>query len=454
MANPVARPGMSQGPAPAARRASIPGPADRLDRLEDYVRAGTDWTWQTDRDLALTYASQGLTAIVGLPVEALLGESLFDLGRFVEAVDGHRVPDFLIERRPFRDKRFRIRDRDGADHEALLSGVPFFDEVTERCLGYRGTGTRLVRRDVVDDAATVQTVPAPAPQPAPAPAPTEDDDIPIPAILGLRTAATASVLAPAPEPTAQPSAAEPSAPPAHTPDLNRTLATLVHELRTPLNAVIGYCEHSLQHEGAWDVEQYRRSIANILSGARHLSGVVDSVSEATGQARTQPRVDCSRVALGPVIEQARSIVLFEARRKGVNLEEVQTEPEVWVHGDPSALRQILVNLLGNAIKYTPKGGNVGLRIRPPRDGWVSLAVWDTGQGIPRTERERIFEPFYQVGASSSNATSLGHGGGQGLGLGLSIARSLARAMDGDITVACPSHTGSIFFVRLPAAKAD
>lgn len=166
----------------------------------------------------------------------------------------------------------------------------------------------------------------------------------------------------------------------------------------------------------------------------------------------------SSVKLGHVASQALLLVDPQARRRRIELVDAVSDfaGDHWAWADEERLRQILLNLLGNAIKFTEPGGQVilsaGAATEPSRDAeldrsngpWVYFRVEDTGPGIAADHMERIFEPFTQVEQSSTRS----HGG---TGLGLAISRRLARLMDGDVTVRSESGVGSSFFLWLPAA---
>ena len=113
-----------------------------------------------------------------------------------------------------------------------------------------------------------------------------------------------------------------------------------------------------------------------------------------------------------------------------------------IEADPDRTRQILVNLLNNAVKFTETGGSVGLTVLASADDFVDITVWDTGVGIPADQQERIFESFHQAGAGIMSSPR------DGTGLGLTISRQLARMMGGDVTVESKPGQGSRFTLRL------
>ncbi len=237
------------------------------------------------------------------------------------------------------------------------------------------------------------------------------------------------------------------------------LATVSHELRTPLTSIIGYSEMlsggmagPLQPEQAQFVETIHEKSEQLLGLIRSL---LDLSKLDSGTMHIQRR----RVAVLPVLNEVVSTLLPHGRKKGVELKlDVESDlPEVTA--DPERLRQIMLNLVENAIKFTPMGGTVSVRARVVSTdvpgvedlGFVLLSgaapsveieVLDTGIGIPAREKKRIFDAFYQVDSSSTRE----HGGA---GLGLSIVKRLVEAHSGTVTVADNAPTGSAFVVRLP-----
>jgi signal transduction histidine kinase len=132
------------------------------------------------------------------------------------------------------------------------------------------------------------------------------------------------------------------------------------------------------------------------------------------------------------------------REKGLTFSFTSNAPDLFARANPVKLRQIVLNLLSNAVKFTAEGGHVSITCDAGEQaGTVVVRVSDTGIGIATDHLEKVFEPFVQVGAASSD---------EGVGLGLSISRDLARAMGGDISVRSELGQGSTFIVRLPAAR--
>ncbi len=234
------------------------------------------------------------------------------------------------------------------------------------------------------------------------------------------------------------------------------LATMSHELRTPLNAVIGYAHLlDLGMGGPLSAGQ-QRYVHRILASARHLLGLVNELLDLA-------KVDAGRLAVqtGPaaadgVVDAAVALIQPSAEARGIGLSARCVDGQtVHYEGDEDRVRQVLVNLLTNAVKFTDAGGTVtleyGQTATPDPDArlragglWTYFKVVDTGVGIPANHLPRIFEPFVQVESGRTRSND-------GSGLGLAISRRLARLMHGDITVRSTLGAGSVFTLWLPAA---
>lgn len=219
------------------------------------------------------------------------------------------------------------------------------------------------------------------------------------------------------------------------------LQMVSHELRTPLHAIAGYHEllaaemHGPLTPGQQDV------LGRMKKVERHLLGIIEGILgfQESGEAIAGP---LEGVEVREALETLRALVEPTARKEGVSFTiELDRPDETRVLADPEKLGQVLLNLVTNALRFTPEGGRVWVDyVDAPAEG--CLRVHDTGPGIPPDQIEAIFEPFVQLDMSLTRP----HGG---VGLGLAISRRLAQAMDGSITAASRPGGGSTFTVRLP-----
>jgi PAS domain S-box-containing protein len=221
------------------------------------------------------------------------------------------------------------------------------------------------------------------------------------------------------------------------------IATVSHELRTPIAAVYGAAQ-TLEREDIDFTDDLRSRLLSVISDqSERLAHLIDNVmltSEVEGDrlSLASEQVNVSDVAR-PVIEAARMHAPDE-----VSIELVAPPALAPVSTDRDKLRQVLANLVGNAVKYSQGTGRVEVRLEPSR-GHVRVAVRDEGVGIPHAEQERVFEKFYRL-AGTRHAVS-------GTGLGLYICRELVRRMGGRIWIESSEGIGSTFFVELPLASA-
>lgn len=218
------------------------------------------------------------------------------------------------------------------------------------------------------------------------------------------------------------------------------MASISHELRTPLTAIIGYTE-LLGDEivGPLNATQ-REQLARIRASGNLLLALVDQILDLArvDSGEHAPRV--AEVSAAAVVDQAVMLIGTPLRQKNLALTVKAPPPDVVLVTDPLWLRQILVNLLGNAVKFTEKG-EVG--ISAVRDGeMVTFEVWDTGIGIPAKYLDRIYDPFWQAEQRMTRRYG-------GAGVGLAVAHRLTALLKGEIAVASAVGAGSRFTVRLP-----
>ena len=222
------------------------------------------------------------------------------------------------------------------------------------------------------------------------------------------------------------------------------LAVMSHELRTPLNAIAGYGELlSMGVDGPLN-EKQREAVARIRTNQEHLLALIDDVLNFAKIEAGTTRIEAEAVLLCDVVAAIEAPFRPQLARRGLTLSYDECDPALVVTADPVKLRQILVNIVGNSVKFTPPGGRIEIHTGRTVDRAL-LCVSDTGIGIPADLIDRVFEPFFQV----QNGTTREYAGA---GLGLAIARDFARAMGGDITI--ESEAGAGCKVTIELALAD
>jgi PAS domain S-box-containing protein len=221
------------------------------------------------------------------------------------------------------------------------------------------------------------------------------------------------------------------------------LAAMSHELRTPLNAIGGFAQLMAMGVHGPVSEQQKEDLDRISASQRHLLGIINDILNFS-------RIEAGRIEyhivpfdLASTIRSVFDMVQPLSLNKSINLEIQECPPGISGLADISKTEQILINLVSNAVNFTPAGGTISIGC-----GFADSGVWirvrDTGVGIAEDKLESIFEPFVQVGRSFTT----GH---RGTGLGLAISREMARGMSGDLTVESELGKGSSFTVWLPMA---
>jgi signal transduction histidine kinase len=225
---------------------------------------------------------------------------------------------------------------------------------------------------------------------------------------------------------------------------NDFLAVMSHELRTPLNAIIGY--GSLLRDGIPDpaTSGQRQQIERIGASARHLLALIDEVLTLSRLELGRERVTPTSIVVATLVEEAAAMMEPEARRKGLALTLGLPDADLSMTTDAGKLRQALVNLIGNAVKFTDHGA-VSVRAHVERDGEALVfEVEDTGIGISDEHLPRVFEAFWQVDQAPTRRVG-------GTGLGLHVTRRLVRLLGGDVTAQSTLGEGSCFIIRVPRA---
>jgi heavy metal sensor kinase len=221
----------------------------------------------------------------------------------------------------------------------------------------------------------------------------------------------------------------------------RFAADASHDLRTPLTILRGELE-SLVEDPELE-EELRGRLAGLLEEAIHLSKIVEQLFTLTQLDRGESRTEWKRFDLAELARTTADQMDLLAEDKKISLV-CEADEAAFVKGDRSRIKQVIVNLLDNAIKYTPAQGKVWLRVKAA-NGHVILDVEDTGIGIPADALPHVFERFYRVDKTRSAEA-------QSAGLGLSIVKSICTAHDAKVEAASVPDTGSRFSVELPAAK--
>ena len=349
------------------------------EREADFLRAGADWTWETDETLALTQLSASAAAALGRAPGELIGRRMVHLFRFREAPDG-AIPILiaLAEHSRFDGQLAELIAAPGIQY--LLSGVPLIDGMG-RFAGFRGSA--VLARDAAQDELEELT------------------ERPERGAFGER---------------------------------------LDQALRTPLNHIVAAAELlRAQNEGPLRRE-YTAYATDIASAGRHLLAMVDDLVDLQAIERDDFTPEIERVDLADIARRAAGLLSVRAAERQIRIDKPTDADALPALGEFRRVLQIMMNLLVNAIRYSPEGSMIW--IRPERVGEMSsITIADLGKGIALEDQDRIFDKFERVDPSEAGGT----------GLGLYLARRLARAMGGDILLDSAPGQGARFTLTLPAA---
>jgi signal transduction histidine kinase len=222
------------------------------------------------------------------------------------------------------------------------------------------------------------------------------------------------------------------------------VAGVSHELRTPLNAIIGFSDVLLDPSLEVTEEKRSRFLAHILNSGKHLLGLINEILDLSKVEAGHLELELEKAAITDLLEAAASTLKPLAAKKAIDLR-IESDGHIpRVSMDAARIRQVVLNLVGNAVKFTPEGGQVWLRARAV-DKLVRIEVEDTGPGIPIKDHERIFLEFEQ--ARIGDATSKP----EGTGLGLALAKKLVEMHGGKIWLESKVGEGSRFYFTLPTS---
>jgi len=218
------------------------------------------------------------------------------------------------------------------------------------------------------------------------------------------------------------------------------LAVMSHELRTPLTTVTGYTDLMLAGVPEPLPDRHRNYVERIRLAATHLLTLIDQILVYARLELGRERAHAERIRVSDMMREAALLMEPVAAERGVRFRIEAPDADTVIESDPTKLRQILLNLLANALKFTDEG-EVSLNARA-QNGEIVFVIRDTGIGISREHQSHIFDPFWQVDQSSTRRAG-------GAGLGLSVTRKLARVLGGDVAVESDEGQGATFYVRLP-----
>ena len=225
------------------------------------------------------------------------------------------------------------------------------------------------------------------------------------------------------------------------------LAMISHELRTPLAAIGGYLELLGMQEAGPQTATQSRYLDRIQHNQRHLLGLIDDLLLHSQLDAGQVRYRLEALPVDELLDTCEALTMPQMQERGLEYARSGREHALLAWGDRQKAHQILANLVGNAIKFTPAGGRITIDCRQDTEDTIHVTVSDTGRGIRDSDLSRIFEPFVQVFSADESQSG-------GAGLGLAISRAFARGMGGDLTAVSQVGEGSTFCLALRVARQE
>jgi len=361
--------------------------------LREFEAGSSDWIWETGADGRMTYVSERMAQLLGRGRDRLIGATLLQTaGRARRSGTWRQIAQLMASHETLHEVLVPVSGR-GSSMWWQLTARPLFG-ADGSFRGYRGVGKDVTARRH------------------------HEIDVFKAKEAAERESKTKSEF----------------------------LAVMSHELRTPLNSIVGFSQILAEEEqGPHANPQYGEYARSIHQSGCHLTSLINDILDITRFERGSISLVEQELDLVELIDVCLRMCRQTAADNQVTLVQKHAFTQLELKGDLTRLRQILINLLTNAIKFSPSGSNVSVSLERLADGRIACSVTDNGMGIDPAKLEHIFEPFAQVDGGIARRYG-------GLGLGLAIARRLARMHGGDIIIASRPNAGTVARLVLPAAR--
>ena len=365
---------------------------DSDDRWRDFTRLVSDIVWECSPEAVFTYVSPRVFDLLGYHPHDVVGRPWSFLAGDRDKLTA-RLSD-PHERAPFRGLELPLVDKAGRSRRFVVQGLPVFDRDSGALTGFRGTAED-INNHIEHEAALVEA----------------------------RNAADSANRA-----------------------KSEFLANMSHELRTPLNAILGFTEMMAAEEfGPIGNERYHEYLNSVLESGRHLLNLINQVLDLAKIEAGRLQLIEDAVDPASLVRAAVRVVSANAKRQGIEIRTDVADSAVYLWADEGKLRQILLNLLSNSLKFTLEGGHVEISAKVDSNGTFVFRVCDTGIGIDQAQFAAVLTPFEQIDSALTRRFA-------GTGLGLPLSKALAEAHGGDLTLDSVLGVGTTITIRLPASR--
>lgn len=383
-------------------------------RFRDYAEMAADWIWETDAEHRLVFMSDRYFELTGYLPEDVIGKTAPALSHDADRVA--RLNDLLNKRAPYRNYPIRLKRRDGSAMYTITSARPVLGE-DGSFLGYRGTSTDYTaRKQAEDDLRQAR------------------DELE--AKVTRRTQELRKEVAErqlAQQDATQASQAK-----------SEFLSSMSHELRTPLNAILGFAQLLRDFPDEPLTEEQASNIEHILGASKHLLGLINDILDLSRIEAGRLDLSFQSISLTDFIGDCLALVRPLADERSISIaNDCDGAKGLTLKADPTRLKQVVLNVMSNAVKYNNDKGLLTVSVEPRESGLMRINVSDTGPGIPAEKHGEVFRPFSRLGAEASKI--------EGTGIGLTISRQLIESMGGRLNFRSTPGEGSTFWVDVPMA---